>query len=178
MAARRTRTSPVHDRRRQAASSITLPGILLGLGVGGLVDGILLHQVLQWHHMRTGDGTGGGEPFTTVAGLEANTLADGFFHVATLILTLVGLFLLWRRAGANGRRHPPTELLGLLLAGWGLFNIVEGTVNHLILEIHHVRDDLGGPLGWDLGFLAFGAALIVAGWLLARRSQRRHGATS
>jgi hypothetical protein len=26
-----------------------------------------------------------------------------------------------------------------------------------------VRDDLGAPLGWDLGFLAFGALLVLAG---------------
>jgi len=26
-------------------------GIFLGLGLGGFVDGILLHQILQWHHM-------------------------------------------------------------------------------------------------------------------------------
>ena len=30
----------------------------------------------------------------------------------------------------------------------------------LLLGIHHVRDDLGGPLGWDLAFLAFGVALM------------------
>ncbi len=28
-------------------------GILLGLGMGGFFDGIVLHQILQWHHMAT-----------------------------------------------------------------------------------------------------------------------------
>jgi uncharacterized membrane protein len=56
--------------------------------------------------------------------------------------------------------------------GWGAFNVVEGTVDHLILGIHHVRDDLGGPLSWDLGFLAFGVLLIVAGWLVHRSGVR------
>ena len=31
-------------------------GILFGLGLGGFFDGIILHQVLQWHHMLTSDG--------------------------------------------------------------------------------------------------------------------------
>ena len=31
--------------------SIRLPGIVIGVGLGGFVDGILLHQILQWHHM-------------------------------------------------------------------------------------------------------------------------------
>ena len=57
------------------------PGFLFGLGLGGFIDGIVFHQVLQWHHMLTGDS--GGEPSDTVAGLEANTLADGLFHLAT-----------------------------------------------------------------------------------------------
>jgi uncharacterized membrane protein len=56
------------------------------------------------------------------------------------------------------------------LAGWGLFNLVEGLVDHHLLGIHHVR---GGPyqLWWDLGFLAFGAALVAGGLLLRRGSR-------
>jgi uncharacterized membrane protein len=41
--------------------------------------------------------------------------------------------------------------IGLLLAGWGAFNVVEGLVDHMTLGIHHVRDDIGGPLGWTSG---------------------------
>ena len=26
-------------------------GILLGIGLGGFVDGIVFHQILQWHNM-------------------------------------------------------------------------------------------------------------------------------
>ena len=50
------------------------PAFVMGVGLGGFVDGILLHQVLQWHHMLTDTGD---HPMTTVAGLESNTLADG-----------------------------------------------------------------------------------------------------
>jgi uncharacterized membrane protein len=31
-------------------------GILFGLGLGGFFDGIVLHQILQWHHMVTNAG--------------------------------------------------------------------------------------------------------------------------
>jgi uncharacterized membrane protein len=142
------------------------PALLLGLGLGGFVDGILLHQILQWHHMLSGER--GGESLGTVAGLEANTLADGFFHVATWCLVAGGSWLMLR-AWQEGRIAPPWRAhLGLLLAGWGIFNLVEGLVDHQLLGIHHVRDDRGGPLGWDLGFLALGAALVVGGFALAR----------
>ena len=58
-------------------------------------------------------------------------------------------------------------LWGGVLAGWGVFNLVEGVVDHLVLGVHHVR---GGPheLAYDLGFLALGAVLVVVGLLLSR----------
>ncbi len=140
-----------------------LPGILLGLGFGGFVDGIVLHQILQWHHMISDTA---GHPVTTVAGLEANTLADGLFHVATWTSALAGTMLMlasWRQ----GRLAPTWRFqVGLLVAGWGLFNLVEGIIDHQVFGIHHVRDDLGGPLSWDLGFLAFSLVLLVGGWAL------------
>ncbi len=142
----------------------------MGIGLGGFIDGILLHQILQWHHLLTGDT--GGEPMDTVAGLEANTLADGFFHLATWVAVIVAMVMMVR-AWQRGELAPPWRLhIGMLLAGWGAFNLVEGLIDHQILGLHHVRDDLGAPLGWDLGFLAFGALLLVGGYALARSAER------
>jgi uncharacterized membrane protein len=146
-------------------STPKLPGLLLGLGLGGFLDGIVLHQVLQWHHLLTDTGD---HPATTVAGLEANTLADGLFHLATWVLVAAGMaatIAAWRR----GALAPPWKRhVGLLLLGWGVFNLVEGLIDHQLLGIHHVRDDLGAPLGWDIGFLALGLALVLGGAWLAR----------
>ena len=146
--------------------------------MGGFIDGIVLHQLLQWHHMRTGDGVLGERSAHTVAGLEANTLGDGLFHLGTLILTVVGIFLLSSRL--RGARHNWSrwELVGWMLFGWGAFNVVEGVIDHQILGIHHVRDDLGGPLGWDLGFLASGLILTALGWVVATRTRDRATARS
>jgi uncharacterized membrane protein len=144
--------------------SLRLPGILLGLGLGGFADGIVLHQILQWHHMLTSEGS---YPKTTVAGLEANTLADGLFHASTWILATVGVWLLWRTAREHGGVGPGRVLAGWMLLGWGLFNVVEGIVDHHLLGIHHVREG-ANQTAWDLGFLAFGALLLIVGWLLTR----------
>ena len=150
--------------------SPTLPALLLGLGLGGFVDGIVLHQVLQWHHLVSDTAA---NPPTTLAGLEANTLADGLFHAGMWVLVAAGM-LLTVRAWQRGDLAPPWgRELGLLLAGWGTFNLVEGTIDHLVLGVHHVRDDLGGPLGWDLAFLALGAVQLGGGLLLARRAAAR-----
>ena len=144
------------------------PSLLLGIGLGGFIDGIVLHQVLQWHHMLTSTGD---HPMTSVAGLEANTLVDGLFHAATWVCVAVGSALLLK-AWRAGRLAPPWRMhAGLLLAGWGLFNLLEGVIDHHLLGIHHVRDDLGGPAGWDLAFLALGAGLALTGWWLVRTSR-------
>jgi uncharacterized membrane protein len=73
------------------------------------------------------------------------------------------------RAWQEGEMAPPWRAhIGMLLAGWGIFNVVEGLVDHQLLGIHHVRDDLGGPIEWDLGFLLLGVLLVVGGLALAR----------
>ena len=143
-------------------------GVVLGLGLGGFFDGIVLHQILQWHHMLTSAGYSS----KTVAGLEVNTLWDGLFHAGTYVLTLLGLALLWRASQRAHSRWSGRAFVGSLLLGWGVFNLVEGLVDHQILGIHHVRP---GPnqLAWDLAFLAWGAAMLVAGWfLISARSGR------
>ncbi|WP_214414836.1 DUF2243 domain-containing protein [Sphaerisporangium fuscum] len=152
--------------------SLALPGIVLGVGMGGFVDGILLHQVLQWHHMLSSTDTDniGVRYYSphTVGGLEMNTLWDGLFHVFTWLAVLAGLALLYSRVThSRGRLWRSRALWGWGLVGWGLFNLVEGIIDHHILGIHHVRS---GPYQtwWDIGFLVFGALLVAGGWLLAR----------
>jgi len=148
----------------QRSRSITAPAILLGVGLGGFVDGIVLHQVLQWHHMLTAVDD---YPATTVAGLEVNTLWDGVFHAFSYVCVAIGLFWAWARARGGGVVWTWRHLLGWLLVGWGTFNLVEGVIDHHIVGLHHVRS---GPneLAYDLAFLAIGLILAVAGWVLAK----------
>ena len=96
-------------------------------------------------------------------------MADGLFHGVTFIASLVGLFLLWGalRGGATlAGRH----LIGLILMGWGVFNLVEGLIDHQILTVHHVNYD--NVVLWDSLFLAFGMALLLGGWALMRSGER------
>jgi uncharacterized membrane protein len=164
---RETRSTPAAVGGGAANASAKAPAFLFGMGVGGFVDGIVLHQLLQWHHMLSHTESGNTK---TVAGLELNTLADGLFHSAMWVLVVAAAALTVRarrqgRLSASWRFHT-----GLVLSGWGVFNVVEGLVNHQLLQIHHVRDDLGGPLAWDLGFLAVSVILAVGGWFLLRGS--------
>ena len=145
--------------------SITGPGIIMGLGLGGFFDGIVLHQILQWHHLLTS----AGYPPDSVQNLQINTLADGLFHGVTWLLTVIGLFLLWRAVHRGTEVRPFRVLIGALLMGWGIFNLVEGVIDHHILGIHHVRSGPDQAL-WDIGFLIWGALMLIGGWFISRRA--------
>jgi uncharacterized membrane protein len=143
-------------------------GILFGLGLGGFFDGIILHQLLQWHHMLST-----WYPVNTIENLRLNTLWDGIFHSSTYLFVIAGLFILWRTAQ---RRHLywSTKLLaGTMLMGFGAFNIVEGIVDHHLLGIHHVNEtvDIQYRIYWDIGFIVWGAAMFLIGWYLFRKGK-------
>jgi len=110
-------------------------------------------------------------PPTTPEAFARNLLWDGFFNASAVLLGIIGLVLLWRAA----RRPPPLPSSayfgGLLLIGFGLFNLIEGVIDHHLLQIHHVRE-VANPLPWDLGFLLLGGLLpLLVGWLLKRRER-------
>ncbi|HEY1065636.1 MAG TPA: DUF2243 domain-containing protein [Pirellulales bacterium] len=144
----------------------------LGVGLGGFVDGIVLHQILQVHSMLSAKyPTRGLDAETLVRNLEINMFWDGLFHAFTWTATVVGLAMLWR---AGQRRDVPWStplLVGGLLLGWGLFNVVEGVIDHHILHLHHVTET-PDHLVYDLAFLGVSAVLLVAGFTLIRRGSR------
>ncbi len=145
-----------------------LAGVLFGLGLGGFFDGIVLHQLLQWHHMLSSR-----YPVDTIENLELNTFWDGVFHSATYIFVLAGLFVLWRRA-RRGRLHwSGRVLIGSMLVGFGAFNCIEGVIDHHLLRVHRVNETVpeSERVYWDIGFLVWGAAMLIGGWYLMRRGR-------
>ncbi|MGG5810100.1 DUF2243 domain-containing protein [Falsiroseomonas sp. CW058] len=159
------------DAPREGTRFPRSAGILLGLGLGGFFDGIVLHQVLQWHHLLTS----AGYPPDSVANLRVNTLADGLFHASTYVFVVLGLAVLWRHARRPHPRWARGVLAATVLMGFGIFNLVEGIVDHHILGIHHVNETVPREqwILWDLGFLAWGAAMLAGGWWWLRRLRHR-----
>ena len=148
-------------------------GVLFGLGLGGFFDGIVLHQVLQWHHMVTS----AGYPADTVRNLEINTFFDGLFHASTYIFVILGLIVLWKTAHKAHLWWSWKLLVGTVLIGFGTFNLVEGIIDHHILGLHHVNETVPRAqwIYWDLGFLLWGAVMVLAGWIIYRRGRRISG---
>jgi uncharacterized membrane protein len=138
---------------------------MLGIGMGGFFDGILLHQILQVHAMLSAH-----LPLNTMANMKTNMTADGIFHAVTWIATLVGVALLWNTLNRHINTRPSgVGLVGYMLAGWGWFNLVEGIIDHHILNLHHVVQALGQS-AYDWMFLASGLVLIVVGHMLGQRA--------
>ena len=138
-------------------------GILIGSGMGGFVDGIVLHQMLQWHHMLSAR-----LPPDNLVATKVNMYWDGVFHAAVWVLTAIGVRVLW----AAGRRPDVPwsgrTFAGGLMMGWGLFNVVEGLIDHQWLGLHHVQEYTSNKLPWDLAFLALGGLLLLVGGALVR----------
>jgi uncharacterized membrane protein len=147
------------------ARAFPAAGLVLGVGVGGFIDGIVLHQLLEWHHMLSG-----WYPPATGHHLRLNMLADGLFHLVCLVVVLTGIALLVY-AAPTAPAHRGRRITGWMLAGWGWFNLIEGTIDHQLLGVHHVHSG-PGQLGYDLGFLVLGAGLVVTGTLLGRDAPR------
>lgn len=143
-------------------------GVLLGVGLGGFVDGIVFHQLLQVHGMLTAKYPRTGvDAATALVNAEINMFWDGLFHAFTWAATAAGLALLWRAVRRPDVPLSTRTLLGALALGWGLFNLVEGVVNHHLLHLHHVTET-DSHLLWDLLFLASGAGLLALGGALIR----------
>jgi len=143
----------------------TSAGVLFGLGLGGFFDGVVLHQILQWHHMLSS-----WYPIDSLANLKLNTFWDGIFHSSTYLFVIAGLFILWRKSRLVHLYWSNKLLWGTILLGFGIFNCVEGLIDHELLGIHHVNElvPVAQWVYWDIAFLVWGTLMLIGGWMLSR----------
>ena len=136
--------TPARERRPAGV----LPGVLLGLGLAGLLDAIVLHQLLGWHHADAARPGG---------------RADGVFALVAWLVTFTACTAMLA-AWHHGRLAPSLRAeVGLLVAGVGSYLLLDDLVLGRLLGLHHVRDDLGGPASWDVAAALFGVAAVAAG---------------
>jgi uncharacterized membrane protein len=151
-------------KRSTQQRPVVAAGMTLGIGLGGFVDGIVFHQLLQFHSMLSAR-----YPLDTVVNLEINMFWDGLFHAFCWLMTALGLGMLWRVAQQRNVPLVTSTFVGSLLVGWAVFNLVEGLIDHHWLHIHHVLER-PNHLPWDLGFLGASLVLLVIGSLLIRHA--------
>jgi uncharacterized membrane protein len=159
------------DRRpsmRRAATrysaSYTWAGYTLGFSMSGFFDGILLHQILQWHHLLSGLRS------ARVGDLRTQILADGLFHAVMYLIALAGFYMLYRSRADLCLPRAGRRLMANFWIGFGVWHVVDAVLSHWVTRIHRVRMDSAYPFAWDLAWLAvFGLVPLALGWWMRRR---------
>jgi uncharacterized membrane protein len=152
---------------------LTTSAIVLGIGLGGFIDGIVLHQILQWHEMISAK-----VPPITLIAKSVNMFWDGVFHAVCLIVVLVGILLLWKLQHRNDVDRSGNLLSGGMILGWGLFNIVEGIIDHHLLKLHNVREITTNIQLWNWGFLGISVGMLLLGYALVNKANNQASHTS
>lgn len=156
----------VNRSLRNSKSSLLAASIVIGVGMGGFVDGIVFHQLLQWHEMISAK-----LPPNTLLNKSINMFWDGVFHAFTWLTTAFGIGMLWNYVKREDSILSSRTFIGGLLLGFGLFNIVEGVIDHSLLKLHNVREISNHKELWNQAFLVFGLALVVSGWVLVKNGK-------
>lgn len=152
------------SKRKSAISAI-----LIGIGLAGLIDIIVFHAILQWHHTSSHKLMP-----NTLESLQINILHDGVFLTFSLIITILGIVLLWFAQSSKEKDYfllHKRSFIGIVLIGFGGFNAIEGIINHHILQMHHVIE-VPDPLVFDLAFLFIGGIAIAILGAIMIKSQK------
>jgi uncharacterized membrane protein len=104
---------------------------VFGFGFSGLIDVLLLHHILQWHHLLSGI-----YPMNTLAGLRTNILADGWFSVGMIVVAGIGAGVVWRAERRTREPLAVRPIAGSAVMGLGAFNLYDVVVDHAILGLH------------------------------------------
>lgn len=158
--------SPIGKLQRKTVSG----WLAVGFALGGFFDGIVLHQVLQWHHLLSGlDDPAGSD-------LRFQMTADGLFHVFMYVVAVAGAVLLVANRASGARGGTTSEILRLALLGFGSWHVVDAVFSHWLLGIHRIRMDSEVPLVWDVAWLVvFGILPIVLALVLPNRGGPSRG---
>jgi len=141
---------------RKENKNLFIAGLILGLGLLGAIDGILFHQLLQWHHM------------VLSPNIKLEIFTDGLFTALFSAKLLWGGVKIYKDASKNELGHSWKIFLGGIFIGGGSFNLVEGVIDHHILQVHRVKPLAENPLLYDLAFLAIGLLLVIIGFMIKR----------
>lgn len=157
----------------ESVKSLKWAGFLLGFSLGGFFDGILLHQILQWHHLLSN--------VQAAQDMRMQIMADGLFHALMYLIAAFALYKLWKARGNLQTPGASGTLWGNAFIGFGVWHIVDSFFSHWITGIHRIKIDSPNPLMWDLiWFFVFGVVPVIIGWRMRKRGSASgpHGGRS
>ena len=159
-------TNTSQEASAQGTRALHWIGLVLGIGLIGSLDEIVLHQLLQWHN------------FYVHTTTYWRIVSDGLFHLVSSMLLFGGALLLWSRRQLISSVRAGRALAAGLLIGMGAFNLYDGTIQHKLLQLHPVREGVPNQLPYDLAFNGMALILLALGWMLWRNPRpARRGAS-
>ncbi|MBV8033178.1 MAG: DUF2243 domain-containing protein [Betaproteobacteria bacterium] len=139
--------------------------LLLGIGLGAMLDAIVFRDLLQWNSMLSATLVP-----DSLDAWRVSLAADGLFRAVAWALALAGVVSLWSAFGRPGSLPSSRVFTGYFLLGWGWYNLLEGLVVHEFLALHHVRDLPARVPSYDWTYLIIGGlGFIAVGLALSRR---------
>jgi uncharacterized membrane protein len=159
-------------RQLMSPVPLTTASIVSGIGLGGFVDGIVLHQILQAHEMLSNKIAS-----TDYIGKSINMFWDGIFHLFCLMVVIIGIILFWKLLKRDDVDRSGKLFIAGLLFGWGVFNVVEGIIDHQILKLHNVIEFSTNHNMGNYIFLAASVIMLIIGWVLMRMENKKRYAS-
>jgi uncharacterized membrane protein len=144
------------DAAQRATRSLVITGLMLGVGLMAALDTVLFHQILQWHN------------FYAHTNDHWRIVSDGLLHFATTTLLFLGALRLWDDRAVLRGTEQGRAFAGVIVLGMGAFQLFDGTIDHLLLQLHPVRENVSPIWPYDLAWNAAALLMIVVGWLLWR----------
>jgi uncharacterized membrane protein len=144
--------APNVPQRSKTLRTLLLSGVVVGLGLAGNLDQIVMHELLQWHVF-----------YVHTAGFWQRFF-DGVFHLSMVGVLVAGLVAVWTWQSRHPRVWRPGVLVAGVLLGVGAFNLFDGTVIHKLLRFHQVREGVADLWRYDLGYLGLALIVLMAGW--------------
>ncbi|MEY7850689.1 DUF2243 domain-containing protein [Natrarchaeobius sp. A-rgal3] len=142
---------------------------IIGFGFGAVIDTVIFHLTLQTHHLLSGFY----DPYS-LDGLRTNVMIDGLFLLGMLAVMAVGFGLLWELVNGTDRRLSTRYLVGSIVVGMGVFNVIDGVLSHYVLDLHNV---VHGTEAWNPPWLVVSVFLLALG-LFVLRSATGDGPTT
>ncbi|WP_192498425.1 DUF2243 domain-containing protein [Halorussus halophilus] len=169
-----TNTAFSDDQHVVTRRALLAAGVF-GFGFSGLVDVLVLHHVLQWHHLVSGIYS-----MDTLSGLRTNILADGIFSIGMVTIMSVGAGLLWQ---SKRRTYAPLAvkpLAGAAIIGLGVFDVFDAVVDHALLGLHQPVGAGGQPLSlggrYNPHWLVVSLLFVAAGYYVYRAGVQQRDA--
>ena len=146
----------------------TWAGYLLGFSLSGFFDGILLHQVLQWHHLLSAIEAG------IFGDIRVQVMADGLFHAAMYAVAAAGFAMLLSTRRELARPNAGRWLMANVWLGFAAWHVVDALLSHWLTGIHRIKMNAENPLVWDIGWLVVFGLLPLWWGLRLRKRARNH----